>query len=106
MIKLGHMDVVRSDSLIDPPEPKPRKNSRNTQQEFGCPSTESSNQNFISSRVETSKSSNTTAIEKTLSVGDKSSSERGTGDKDHNTFQRENNKNRSFLGKIKSIFNK
>ncbi|KAL5281567.1 TFAM family protein [Megaselia abdita] len=31
MIKLGHMDVVRSDSLIDPPEPKPRKNPRNTQ---------------------------------------------------------------------------
>lgn len=105
MIKLGHTDVVRNDSLLDPREPKPRKSSRNTQQEFGCPSTESSNKKFISSRVESQKSSNTTAVEETLSVGDKSASERGTGDNDHVPFEREKPKNRSFLGKIKSIFN-
>ena len=31
MVQQGHRDVVRSESLIEPLEGKPRKNSRNTQ---------------------------------------------------------------------------
>lgn len=50
MIKLGNLDIIRQEALIEPKPTKVKKTKKIQEQGFGCPDLESSNLKSVESR--------------------------------------------------------